>query len=29
MLVDQPATTRIALVGDSYTFAEEVSFDES
>ena len=29
VLADQPATTRIALVGDSYTFAQEVSFDES
>jgi hypothetical protein len=29
VLADQSATTRIALVGDSYTFAEEVSFDES
>ena len=29
VVADQPATTRIVLVGDSYTFAEEVSFDES
>ena len=29
VLADQPATTRIALVGASYTFSEEVSFDES
>lgn len=26
---DQPVSTRIALIGDSYTFAEEVSFEES
>ena len=25
---DQPASTRIALIGDSYAFAEEVSFEE-
>ncbi|MEO8048392.1 MAG: SGNH/GDSL hydrolase family protein [Nitrospirota bacterium] len=29
VLADRQATTRVALVGDSYTFAEEVSFDES
>ena len=29
VVADYPAKTRIALVGDSYTFAEEVSFDES
>lgn len=27
--VDQPASTRIAVIGDSYTFAEEVSFEET
>ena len=26
---DQPASTRIAVIGDSYAFAEEVSFEES
>lgn len=28
-LADQPASTRIALIGDSYTFAQDVSFEES
>ena len=28
-LADQPASTRIAVIGDSYTFAEDVSFEES
>lgn len=29
VLADQPAAARIALLGDSYTFAEEVSFEDS
>jgi hypothetical protein len=28
-LADQSASTRIALIGDSYTFAQDVSFEES